>query len=129
MSNLLLDVTFQLQRSSPSSKYSSSDNKNENTRNFRKRKNIKKNPKLSLSICPLCYSVGVFIGDIRRRVPVQLSYETSYPDLSKLLRKHGYGRVSAAIGHALSCVASSGPFIWAPPSRFCIQTFYLENSG
>jgi len=47
----LLDVADQLQSSSPSSKYSSSNNKKENTRNFRKRKNLKKT--LSFSRWPL----------------------------------------------------------------------------
>ena len=71
--------------------------KTKNTRNFRKKKRSKENPKLQSLDPPLCCSVGVLIEDIGCRVPVQLSHENTQPVLSKWSRKRGYSCVSAAI--------------------------------
>ena len=64
--------------------------KRNNTRKFRKKRGSKGNPRLELFDPLLCRSARVFIGDLRRRVPVQLSHENPFPALSIRPRKRGY---------------------------------------
>ena len=59
---------------------SSPNNKNKKYKKIQKEeKDLKKTLSFSSQMPPLCCSAGVFIGDIRRRVSVQLFHEIALP--------------------------------------------------
>ena len=67
----------------------------------------------------LCCSAGVFIGDGRCRVPVQLLHESRYSLSSIWPRKRGFGRVFAA----KYCLLATRFRAWPPlirPSGFVL---------
>ena len=116
MSNLLLDVTDQLQSSSPSSKYPSSNNKNENTRNFGKRKNLKKNPKLqSLDAPSLLLCRGIY-RRYRKQNPSITLPRKLVTNFIQMVAKTRHSRVSATIA-------------WPMATRFLAWPLLVRSSG
>ena len=89
--------------------------------------NQPKNPRFcSVVRCTplLCCSVGVFIGDGRSRVLVQLLHQIWYPNLSTHPRKRGYGRVFAAVAQPLATRFRAWPPLVRPSGYILLDLAY-----
>ena len=101
--------------------------KNKNTRKFGKKEDLKEILDFCFSHPPLCCSARVFIGDFRRRVPIQLSHENALPDLSKRPRKRGHGHVSMVKVWLMATHFLTWPPLVRPSGRLLLDSAFWSS--